>query len=197
MAERYLNTKGFSGGEKRNEILQLFLISWNQLFALLDELTQVDIDALKVVSKGVNAMRGKRALLMIIATPTNVYVNITPDVVHDMMMERSYCPFWWSKLAAFRTMKDTLKLAEERLWLRKNWQIPSSFRRSKWLKSRKLFQKCTLNDWLALTSSKKLLIRLSLELQLSGIMKFHRWNLGDNLITESEPSAENVPRLQL
>ncbi len=53
MAERYLN-EGFSGGEKkRNEILQLMMIK--PKFAILDEIDSgLDIDALKVVSKGVN-----------------------------------------------------------------------------------------------------------------------------------------------
>ena len=57
MTERYLN-EGFSGGEKkRNEILQLLMIK--PTFALLDEIDSgLDIDALKVVSKGVNSMRG-------------------------------------------------------------------------------------------------------------------------------------------
>lgn len=57
MAERYLN-EGFSGGEKkRNEILQLLMLEPS--FAILDEIDSgLDIDALKVVAKGVNAMRG-------------------------------------------------------------------------------------------------------------------------------------------
>ena len=57
MAERYLN-EGFSGGEKkRNEILQLLMIE--PTFAILDEIDSgLDIDALKVVSRGVNEMRG-------------------------------------------------------------------------------------------------------------------------------------------
>ena len=57
MAERYLN-EGFSGGEKkRNEILQLMMIE--PKFAILDEIDSgLDIDALKVVSKGVNLMSG-------------------------------------------------------------------------------------------------------------------------------------------
>ena len=58
MAERYLN-EGFSGGEKkRNEILQLLMIE--PTFAILDEIDSgLDIDALKVVSRGVkrNAWR--------------------------------------------------------------------------------------------------------------------------------------------
>lgn len=57
MSERYLN-EGFSGGEKkRNEILQLMMIE--PKFAILDEIDSgLDIDALQVVSKGVNEMRG-------------------------------------------------------------------------------------------------------------------------------------------
>ena len=57
MTERYLN-EGFSGGEKkRNEILQLLMIE--PTFAILDEIDSgLDIDALKVVAKGVNSMRG-------------------------------------------------------------------------------------------------------------------------------------------
>ena len=55
MAERYLN-EGFSGGEKkRNEILQLLMLE--PTFAILDEIDSgLDIDALKVVAKGVNEM---------------------------------------------------------------------------------------------------------------------------------------------
>ncbi|WP_225315671.1 ATP-binding cassette domain-containing protein, partial [Bacillus safensis] len=56
MAQRYLN-EGFSGGEKkRNEILQLMMIE--PKIAILDEIDSgLDIDALKVVSKGINEMR--------------------------------------------------------------------------------------------------------------------------------------------
>ena len=59
MAERYLN-EGFSGGEKkRNEILQLLMLE--PKFALLDEIDSgLDIDALKVVSKGVNENAWRR-----------------------------------------------------------------------------------------------------------------------------------------
>lgn len=59
MAQRYLN-EGFSGGEKkRNEILQLMMLE--PKFAILDEIDSgLDIDALKVVSKGINQMRGEK-----------------------------------------------------------------------------------------------------------------------------------------
>ncbi len=58
MATRYLN-EGFSGGEKkRNEILQLMMLK--PKFAVLDEIDSgLDIDALKVVAKGVNELRGE------------------------------------------------------------------------------------------------------------------------------------------
>ena len=57
----------------------------------------------------------------------------------------------------------------------------------------KLFQKCTLNQAGWLISVKKLLTRLRLwNYQIIERVKFHRWNLGDGTITESEPSA-NVP----
>lgn len=84
MAERYLN-EGFSGGEKkRNEILQLLMLE--PKFALLDEIDSgLDIDALKVVSKGVNAMRGNDFGAMIITHYQRLLNYITPDVVHIMM----------------------------------------------------------------------------------------------------------------
>ncbi|ALV22795.1 Fe-S cluster assembly ATPase SufC [Carnobacterium antarcticum] len=84
MAERYLN-EGFSGGEKkRNEILQLMMIE--PTFAILDEIDSgLDIDALKVVSKGVNEMRGKGFGALIITHYQRLLNYVTPDVVHVMM----------------------------------------------------------------------------------------------------------------
>ncbi|AFV71628.1 Iron ABC transporter ATP-binding protein [Streptococcus agalactiae] len=84
MAERYLN-EGFSGGEKkRNEILQLLMLE--PKFALLDEIDSgLDIDALKVVSKGVNEMRGEGFGAMIITHYQRLLNYITPDKVHIMM----------------------------------------------------------------------------------------------------------------
>lgn len=84
MAERYLN-EGFSGGEKkRNEILQLLMIE--PTFAILDEIDSgLDIDALKVVSKGVNAMRGAQFGALIITHYQRLLNYITPDIVHVMM----------------------------------------------------------------------------------------------------------------
>ena len=84
MAERYLN-EGFSGGEKkRNEILQLLMIE--PTFAILDEIDSgLDIDALKVVSRGVNAMRGDHFGSLIITHYQRLLNYIEPDVVHIMM----------------------------------------------------------------------------------------------------------------
>ncbi|QIL46185.1 Fe-S cluster assembly ATPase SufC [Vagococcus coleopterorum] len=84
MAERYLN-EGFSGGEKkRNEILQLLMLE--PTFAILDEIDSgLDIDALKVVSKGVNEMRGDNFGALIITHYQRLLNYITPDVVHVMM----------------------------------------------------------------------------------------------------------------
>ncbi len=84
MAERYLN-EGFSGGEKkRNEILQLLMLEPS--FAVLDEIDSgLDIDALKVVAKGVNAMRGDDFGALIITHYQRLLNYITPDVVHIMM----------------------------------------------------------------------------------------------------------------
>ena len=84
MAERYLN-EGFSGGEKkRNEILQLLMLE--PTFAIFD--SGLDIDALKVVAKGVNEMRGDNFGALIITHYQRLLNYITPDVVHIMMEGR-------------------------------------------------------------------------------------------------------------
>ncbi|WP_251575053.1 Fe-S cluster assembly ATPase SufC [Limosilactobacillus agrestimuris] len=84
MTERYLN-EGFSGGEKkRNEILQLLMIKPH--FAILDEIDSgLDIDALKVVSRGVNSMRGNNFGTLIITHYQRLLKYIVPDTVHVMM----------------------------------------------------------------------------------------------------------------
>lgn len=84
VADRYLN-EGFSGGEKkRNEILQLLMIE--PQFAILDEIDSgLDIDALKVVSKGVNSMRGENFGSLIITHYQRLLNYIVPDTVHVMM----------------------------------------------------------------------------------------------------------------
>jgi Fe-S cluster assembly ATP-binding protein len=81
-AQRNLN-EGFSGGEKkRHEILQLELL--DPQVAVLDETDSgLDIDALKVVSEGVNRFRarGDRGILLI-THYTRILRYITPDHVH-------------------------------------------------------------------------------------------------------------------
>ncbi|EOD7991750.1 Fe-S cluster assembly ATPase SufC [Staphylococcus aureus] len=81
MAQRYLN-EGFSGGEKkRNEILQLMMLE--PKFAILDEIDSgLDIDALKVVSKGINQMRGENFGALMITHYQRLLNYITPDKVH-------------------------------------------------------------------------------------------------------------------
>lgn len=87
MASRYLN-EGFSGGEKkRNEILQLMMLK--PRIAILDEIDSgLDIDALKVVSNGINEMRGSEFGCLIITHYQRLLNYITPDHVHVMMQGR-------------------------------------------------------------------------------------------------------------
>ncbi|MCF6138566.1 Fe-S cluster assembly ATPase SufC [Pseudalkalibacillus berkeleyi] len=86
-SQRYLN-EGFSGGEKkRNEILQLLMLE--PKIAILDEIDSgLDIDALKVVSKGVNDMRNPDFGCLIITHYQRLLNYITPDKVHVMMQGR-------------------------------------------------------------------------------------------------------------
>jgi len=81
---RYLND-GFSGGEKkRAEILQLAMLK--PTFAVLDETDSgLDIDALRIVSDGVNAMRGSELGVLIITHYTRILEYVTPDFVHIML----------------------------------------------------------------------------------------------------------------
>lgn len=84
MAQRYVN-EGFSGGEKkRNEILQLMMLE--PKIAILDEIDSgLDIDALKIVSKGINSMRGENFGCLIITHYQRLLNYITPDYVHVML----------------------------------------------------------------------------------------------------------------
>lgn len=76
--------EGFSGGEKkRNEILQLAMLEPS--FAVLDETDSgLDIDALKVVAKGVNLMRGPAIGILLITHYQRLLNYIIPDYVHVM-----------------------------------------------------------------------------------------------------------------
>jgi Fe-S cluster assembly ATP-binding protein len=81
---RYLN-EGFSGGEKkRAEILQLAMLQPG--YAVLDETDSgLDIDALRIVSDGVNAMRGPERGFLIITHYTRILGYVKPDFVHIML----------------------------------------------------------------------------------------------------------------
>ena len=76
--------EGFSGGEKkRNEILQMAMLE--PKYAVLDETDSgLDIDALKIVSDGVNAMRSPERGILLITHYQRLLDYIKPDVVHVM-----------------------------------------------------------------------------------------------------------------
>jgi Fe-S cluster assembly ATP-binding protein len=81
MLRRALNV-GFSGGEKkRAEILQMALLK--PKMCILDETDSgLDIDALKLVSEGVNALRGADRSMLVITHYQRLLNHIVPDVVH-------------------------------------------------------------------------------------------------------------------
>lgn len=83
-AGRYLND-GFSGGEKkRAEILQMAMLKPE--IAILDETDSgLDIDALKIVSDGVNQLKGADLGVLVITHYQRILNYIQPDVVHVMM----------------------------------------------------------------------------------------------------------------
>ena len=80
--------EGFSGGEKkRNEILQMAMLQPS--YAILDETDSgLDIDALKVVSAGVNALRGPNLGVLLITHYQRLLDYIVPDHVHVMAAGR-------------------------------------------------------------------------------------------------------------
>jgi len=74
--------QGFSGGEKkRNEVLQMLLLE--PRLCILDETDSgLDIDALRVVAKGVNALRSPERSLLVITHYQRLLDYIVPDFVH-------------------------------------------------------------------------------------------------------------------
>jgi len=84
MLKRNVNV-GFSGGEKkRNEVLQMALLT--PRLAILDETDSgLDIDALKIVSDGVNALRGPGFSSLVITHYQRLLDYIVPDRVHVLM----------------------------------------------------------------------------------------------------------------
>ncbi|MPZ72958.1 MAG: Fe-S cluster assembly ATPase SufC [Nitriliruptorales bacterium] len=88
MDEKFLQrsvNEGFSGGEKKRfEILQMALLKPE--IAVLDETDSgLDVDALRIVSAGVNRMRGPDIGVLIITHYTRILNYITPDQVHVMV----------------------------------------------------------------------------------------------------------------
>jgi Fe-S cluster assembly ATP-binding protein len=83
-AGRYLN-EGFSGGEKkRAEVLQMAILKPE--IAVLDETDSgLDIDALKIVSDGVNALRGTEMGVLVITHYQRILNYIKPQFVHIMI----------------------------------------------------------------------------------------------------------------
>jgi Fe-S cluster assembly ATP-binding protein len=84
MLKRSLN-KDFSGGEKkRAEILQMALLQ--PILAVLDETDSgLDIDALKTVSDGINALRDPKRAILMITHYQRLLSHVTPDVVHVLV----------------------------------------------------------------------------------------------------------------
>jgi Fe-S cluster assembly ATP-binding protein len=83
-AQRYVN-EGFSGGEKkRNEILQMMVLE--PVMCMLDETDSgLDVDALKIVSDGVNGMRDGKRSFLIVTHYERLLEYIHPDVCHVML----------------------------------------------------------------------------------------------------------------
>jgi Fe-S cluster assembly ATP-binding protein len=77
--------EGFSGGEKkRNEILQMAILE--PKLAILDETDSgLDIDALKIVSNGINALRSKDRAMLVITHYQRLLNYIVPDYVHVLV----------------------------------------------------------------------------------------------------------------
>jgi Fe-S cluster assembly ATP-binding protein len=83
MAGRYLN-EGFSGGEKKRvEILQMAML--NPKIAILDETDSgLDIDALRIVSEGINTLKNSNLGILVITHYQRMLNYLKPDVVHVM-----------------------------------------------------------------------------------------------------------------
>ena len=85
--QRSLNV-GFSGGEKkRNEILQMLLLE--PRIAVLDETDSgLDIDALQVVSRGINAMRDQSRSFLLVTHYQRLLTHVQPDKIHVLVKGR-------------------------------------------------------------------------------------------------------------
>ncbi|PJI08712.1 MULTISPECIES: Fe-S cluster assembly ATPase SufC [Clostridium] len=83
-SERDLNV-GFSGGEKKkNEILQMLML--NPKLAILDETDSgLDVDAVKIVSKGISKFKNENNSLLIITHNSKILESLKPDFVHVLL----------------------------------------------------------------------------------------------------------------
>jgi Fe-S cluster assembly ATP-binding protein len=91
MSESFLTrgvNEGFSGGEKkRNEVLQMLVLE--PRLAILDETDSgLDIDALKIVSKGVNSLRDPKRAVVLVTHYQRLLDYVTPDYVHVLSAGR-------------------------------------------------------------------------------------------------------------
>jgi Fe-S cluster assembly ATP-binding protein len=91
MDERYMGrsvNEGFSGGEKkRNEVLQMAVLQ--PRLAILDETDSgLDIDALRIVSRAVNSLRGPTRAIVVITHYQRLLEEIVPDQVHVLAQGR-------------------------------------------------------------------------------------------------------------
>jgi Fe-S cluster assembly ATP-binding protein len=84
MMKRAVN-QGFSGGEKkRNEMVQMHVLQ--PFLAVLDETDSgLDIDALRVVSDGINSMRGPDRATLLITHYQRLLDYVVPDHIHVLM----------------------------------------------------------------------------------------------------------------
>lgn len=125
---RYLN-EGFSGGEKkRNEILQMMML--DPRIVILDEIDSgLDIDALRIVAEGVNAMRSEDRGFLIITHYQRLLNYINPDFVHVMMQGRivkSGGPELAERLEndGYDWIKEELGIVDERVGQDEEFKMP-------------------------------------------------------------------------
>ncbi len=125
---RYLN-EGFSGGEKkRNEILQMMMLE--PKLVILDEIDSgLDIDALRIVAAGVNALRTEDRGFLIITHYQRLLNYIKPDYVHVMMQGRivkSGGPELAERLEAegYEWVKEELGITDERVGVEEEFVVP-------------------------------------------------------------------------
>lgn len=87
LAKRAVN-QGFSGGEKkRNEVFQMLML--DPQLAVLDETDSgLDIDALKIVARGIESLRGEDKAIVLITHYQRLLNYVTPDRVHVLKAGR-------------------------------------------------------------------------------------------------------------